>query len=311
MNLELKDPWLVAAWPGMGGVAQIAATFLAQKLGAKEIAEIAHAGYFDLRSIHVQEGIALAGGWPRSVFYGWKNPTGGRDLVIFIGDQQAAHDGYRFCEEMLGIARQLGVRRVFTFAAMGTMILPQATPRVFAVASGADVLTEAKRHSAEVLQEGEISGLNGVFLAAAAAHGLDGLCLLGEFPIFVAAFANPKASSAVLRVFSGIADIAIDLDELDHQAREMEPMHVEHLRRLQAAAEAASRGQNEQEAEGEEWRKPKSDEISPHLKARIESLFAKAHQDRSKALELKAELDRHGVFKRYEDRFLDLFKHGA
>jgi hypothetical protein len=115
----------------------------------------------------------------------------------------------------------------------------------------------------------------------------------------------------VLRVFSGIADIAIDLAELDHQAREMEPMHVEHLRRLQAAAEAASRGQNEQEVEGEEWRKPKSDEISPHLKARIETLFAKAHQDRSKALELKAELDRHGVFRRYEDRFLDLFKHGA
>jgi hypothetical protein len=29
---------------------------------------------------------------------------------------------------------------------------------------------------------------------------------------------------------------------------------------------------------------------------------------REAALELKAELDRHGLFKRYEDRFLDLFK---
>jgi hypothetical protein len=40
----------------------------------------------------------------------------------------------------------------------------------------------------------------------------------------------------------------------------------------------------------------------------IESLFADAQIDRTKALELKAVLDQHGVFKAYEDRFLDLFK---
>ena len=42
--------------------------------------------------------------------------------------------------------------------------------------------------------------------------------------------------------------------------------------------------------------------------ARIEGLFQRARQDRSMALELKSELDRQGLFKRYEDRFLDLFK---
>jgi hypothetical protein len=39
-------------------------------------------------------------------------------------------------------------------------------------------------------------------------------------------------------------------------------------------------------------------------------MFEQARQDRSKAMELKRELDRHGVFKQYEDRFLDLFKKG-
>ena len=33
-----------------------------------------------------------------------------------------------------------------------------------------------------------------------------------------------------------------------------------------------------------------------------------ATKDRSKAFELKQELDRLGLFKEYEDRFLDLFK---
>jgi hypothetical protein len=41
---------------------------------------------------------------------------------------------------------------------------------------------------------------------------------------------------------------------------------------------------------------------------RIEELFTQAATDRSKAYELKQELDRLGVFKDYEDRFLDLFK---
>ena len=41
---------------------------------------------------------------------------------------------------------------------------------------------------------------------------------------------------------------------------------------------------------------------------RIEQLFEQAGQDRAAAYELKRELDRLGVFKEYEDRFLDLFK---
>jgi proteasome assembly chaperone (PAC2) family protein len=315
MIQDLRDPWLVAAWPGMGGVAQIAATFLAQKLEAREIAEIKPAGYFDQRSIRVSKGIARPGELPRSVFYGWKNPDGGRDLVIFVGDQQAQLDNQRFCEEMLGIARELHVARVVTFAAMGTMIHPQAVPRVFAVATRLDLLDEVRRLDVEVLQEGEIQGLNGVFLSAASARSLGGICLLGEFPIFAHSIANPKASSAVLRVFSALSGIRLDLTELDEQAVGIERALTEHYRRLQQAAEAQARaqgtGQPRPDEEGEEWRKPRDDEITPEVEARIESFFRAAQHDRSKALELKAELDRNGVFKRYEDRFLDLFKHGG
>jgi hypothetical protein len=44
------------------------------------------------------------------------------------------------------------------------------------------------------------------------------------------------------------------------------------------------------------------------VRERIEQLFAATREDRSKALELKAELDRFELFKQFEDRFLDLFK---
>ncbi len=48
--------------------------------------------------------------------------------------------------------------------------------------------------------------------------------------------------------------------------------------------------------------------LSPEDEQRIEQLFRQAREDRSKAYELKQELDRTGVFAEYEDRFLDLFK---
>ena len=50
------------------------------------------------------------------------------------------------------------------------------------------------------------------------------------------------------------------------------------------------------------------DRLSDQAEQHIESLFQQASEDRSKAYELKNELDRLDVFKDYEDRFLDLFK---
>ena len=38
--MQLRDPWLVAAWPGMGAVAPLAADYLRRKLGAEQRIEI-------------------------------------------------------------------------------------------------------------------------------------------------------------------------------------------------------------------------------------------------------------------------------
>jgi hypothetical protein len=48
--------------------------------------------------------------------------------------------------------------------------------------------------------------------------------------------------------------------------------------------------------------------LKPSDRQRIDLMFDNAAHDRSRAYELKQELDRLGVFPQYEDRFLDLFK---
>ena len=49
-------------------------------------------------------------------------------------------------------------------------------------------------------------------------------------------------------------------------------------------------------------------ELSAEDRSRIETLFTQTAKDRAKAFELKQLLDKLGVFREYEDRFLDLFR---
>jgi predicted ATP-grasp superfamily ATP-dependent carboligase len=166
-----------------------------------------------------------------------------------------------------------------------------------------------KRLELEILEDGQIGGLNGVLLGVAAESGLRGTCLLGEMPHIFAQLPFPKASLAVLEVFSTIAHIDIDLSELSEQAREVEHKLGELLEKVKEALEE----QQDQESSGEEEAaefEPAAleDGPSPEDRDLIERLFRQARKDRSKAYELKRELDRLQLYREYEDRFLDLFK---
>jgi proteasome assembly chaperone (PAC2) family protein len=318
MKNELRHPWLVAVWPGMGGVAQIAGTYLSQQLRAEEILELDPHRFFEPRSVAVKDGLAHASPLPRTVLRAWRNRAVERDLLLLVGDQQPAAGGFRYAQAVLDAARAWGIERVVTFAAMATPIHPSGKPRVFGVATRQGLIDELKRHDVTLLEEGEISGLNGTLLAAAEAQGIPAICLLGEFPFFAAQLPNPKASAAVLEVFGRLSGIAVDAAPLLRQAESIERTLVQHLEELQREAAAQAEANGESEAEMLEEQEPGTAEpfrparperpVAKEALDRVESLFSIAKDDRQKAIELKAELDRLGLFKRFEDRFLDLFK---
>lgn len=298
---RLRQPWLVAAWPGMGAVAQVAAHFLSSKLGAQELGGLPAGDCFEQRTIEVDRGVIRPPQEPKSTLLAWRDPAGGRDLVFCEGAVQPEHDAQRCCEVLVTAARTLGVVRVCTFAAMATMIRPEGRPHVFAVASDLQLLDEVRRCDAEPLAHGSIGGLNGLLVAVAARRGLPGVCLLGEMPYFASSIANPKASAAVLRTFCRLAGLQVDLTELDAAGLAVERSLVEHLQQAEQDAGAAP---------PPKLREPPSEAELREREARrhIEELFTAAQRDRGRAPQLKAELDRLGVFKDYEDRFLDLFR---
>jgi len=314
---NLNNPWMVAVWPGMGNVALAAGSYLVEQLEAEPIGELAAREYFEVEHVDVESGIASAGQVPRSLLFLWRDPEERHDLIIFIGEAQPSSGGHALGRKLLDHAMAWGVERCFTFAAMATQLHPASTPRVFGAATDQPLLDEIEPEGVELLGDGQISGMNGVLLAAAAEREVEAICLLGELPYFAVGVPNPRASQAVLGVFTGLAGVELDFSRLEEQAEEMDERLTDLLERLNRGGDEEESGEesysvpglNEPAGRGEESESASAQpSIDAETRQRIERLFQQARQDRSKAHELKKELDRLEVFEHYEDRFLDLFK---
>ncbi len=301
---KLNAPWLLAVWPGMGHVAVSAGYYLIAKLGMHLLAELPAEELFDVERVEVKGGIIHAGRLPRSRLFAWRDPGGQRDLVVFIGEAQPPMGKYAFCRKLIDYAQDLGVERIFTFAAMGTQMHPSHDARVFVAATEEEGLAEFSHLGLEILEDGQIGGLNGVLLGAAAERGLRGACLLGEMPHIFAQLPFPKASLAVLEAFAKFSRIEVDRGELAQQAEQME----QHLGELLSQMEQALGPQAATQEEAVEHEPAEVERLNPEDERHLEQLFERAKSDRAVAYELKRELDRLGVYQEYEDRFLDLFK---
>jgi uncharacterized protein len=310
-TLQLNKPWLVAVWPGMGHVAISAGYYLISKLDMEAVAEFSPRELFDVEQVDVKKGLIKSARLPRSRFFTWKDPKGERDLIVFIGEAQPPIGRFAFCKRLIEFAREQGVERVFTFAAMATQMRPEHQSRVFAAATDPKTLAEFKQLELDTLEDGNISGLNGVLLGVAADVGLRGGCLLGEMPHVFSQFPFPQASLAVLSAFRRMTGIEVDLSELAQQAEALGHKLGEILTQVEHSIEDQQKPAEQEDEEEDESYGSEPDEeprVSNEEEQRIEGLFDLARKNRSKAYELKWELDHLGVFDLYEDRFLDLFK---
>jgi len=303
---QLNHPWLIAVWPGMGNVAVNAGIYLLAKLNMNVIAEYEANDLFDIDHVEVKEGIIQTGRRPRNRFFVWPDPDQKHDLVVFLGEAQPPVGKYTFCRQLIAYAKELGVERVFTFAAMATQMHPEHPSRVFGATTDEENLLEIKQLDLEIVKDGHIGGLNGVLLGVAGENGLPGVCLLGEMPHIFSQLPFPKASLAILEVFTTMSNIEIDFSELSEQATQTEQKLGELLARVEETYGRQAAPEEESEEFGTE--QPEENELDPADEQRIEKLFVQAAKDRSKAFVLKQLLDRLDVFKEYEDRFLDLFK---
>lgn len=314
-KVSLKKPYLVVAWPGMGEVAFKAVNYLIEELKAVEFASLLPEEFFYSTSSAVSKGILDVPALPQGKFYYWKNPAarrgafGKHDLIIFLSNAQpdlSKADSY--VKIIIRLAKSLGAETVVSFASM-----PQATDhtqeaRVWFAATDEKTKESLKKYNFSLLEDGQISGMNGLFLGLAKKSGLKGFCLLGDIPLYTIQIENPKASAAVLDGLGKILDIKINLSPLKEQARQMEDEINKLLEYLKLGPAGQSAPIGEDEVELIKKTLSQLTKLPVSVKEKIEKLFEASRLDITKASELKAELDNWNVYKEYEDKFLDLFR---
>ncbi|MDD5237971.1 MAG: PAC2 family protein [Candidatus Omnitrophica bacterium] len=320
---KLKNPYLIVAWPGMGEVAFKAASFLVDKLKAEEFAQIPPEEFFYLTGSVIQAGMLDVPQLPESKFYYWKNPatkrsgstkdfggkSEGHDLIIFISNAQPdLTKAEAYSQRIIALAKYFKVETIVGFASMPQPIDHTQDAGVWLVTTAQELKNELKKYNLRILSEGQISGMNGLFLGIAKREGLKGFCLLGEIPLYTIQIENPKASFAVLSALSKITEVKIDFSTLIEQAHVMEGEINKLLDYLKLGGQVQSGPIGEEEIERIKKTLSQLTKLPGSVKEKIEKLFEQSKADITKASSLKLELDKWNIYKEYEDRFLDLFR---
>jgi uncharacterized protein (TIGR00162 family) len=215
----LREPVLVEGLPGVGNVGKLAAEHLVDQLKAVKFAEM-FSKFFPPQVLVNDAGtIRLVS----NEMYYVQRPDASNDIVIMIGDYQGltADGQYELSDKTLKIAKDLGVRRIFTLGGygLGKMI---EKPRVLGAATDIELVEEMKNFGV-TFSKGEpgsgIVGASGLLLGLGNLYGMRSVCLMGETSGY---FVDPKGAQAVLEVLAKILGVKIDFTELETKAQQID-----------------------------------------------------------------------------------------
>lgn len=213
---ELRDPVLICGLPGSGYVGKIAVDHIVAELKAIQIGDL-YSYSFPPQVVIKADGTAEA---MKNTLYALKGDGTMPDILIFTGDSQPVtpEANYEIADKVLEIAQGMGAKQVFTLAAFITGAFVEK-PRVFGTATEIDLVKLIQQNDVIVMNEGTITGMNGVLIGIGKIRGMKGISLLGETSGYII---DAKASQAVLRVLSKIIGLKIDMGSLEARSKETE-----------------------------------------------------------------------------------------
>ena len=226
---KLEKPVLIASWPGIGNIGIIAVDTLRGMVRAEELGEIEAWDFFYPSKVLIKDGELKGLEFPSSKFY-FKR-TDGRDLLFFLGEEQPTEGGrayaegtkaYQMANLVLDVALKFGCRRVYTSGAAVAPIHHTSRSKVWAVPNSEGLIAEVRSYENAVIMsdiegrggQGSITGLNGLLLGVAKKRGLEGICVMGEIPVYLQGLPlpYPKASKSVLEVLSAALGLNIPME---------------------------------------------------------------------------------------------------
>lgn len=246
---RLEKPDMLVAWPGIGNVGIIAIDTLRTVLKAEEFGEIEPWDFFYPRAVSIKNGELEDLEFPGNKFYFKKTPQ--KDLLFFTGEEQPSEGrgayaegrkAYEIANLVLDVALKFGCQRVYTSGAAVAPIHHTMKSRVWVVPNREELMDEVKGYENAIVMsdiegrggQGSITGLNGLLLGVAKRRSLEGICIMGEVPIYLQGlpFPYPKASKSVLEVLTKKLGITIEMRGIEEMVNRTERAAEELYQRL-------------------------------------------------------------------------------
>jgi proteasome assembly chaperone (PAC2) family protein len=224
---ELTDPVFVAAfegWNDAGDAATGAIEHLELTWGARPLTELDPDDYYDFQvnrpTVSLVDGVSRRITWPTTRLSICRPAGAEFDLVLVRGIEPNMR-WRAFCDELLAIMRELGVRTVVT---LGALLSDSPHTRPTPVTGTSYDAASAARYGLERSRYEGPTGIVGILQDACVAVGTPAISFWAAVPHYVAQPPNPKATIALLHRVEEVLDIAVPLGELPNQADEWQKL---------------------------------------------------------------------------------------
>jgi uncharacterized protein (TIGR00162 family) len=205
---------LICGFPGSGYVGKLAIDHVINELESIHLADI-YSNSFPPQVVIKNTGTVEL---MKNILYYVKNTGGKHDFLFLTGDAQPVSSKveYLLGEEIIKIAKNFDVRQIITLGAYITGMFVE-TPRIFGVATDDDGLKLLTSFNILKIDNGSISGMNGILLGIGKINNVKGLSLLGETSGYVI---DANASKYILKKLLAIVGLDINMDDLDKKAKD-------------------------------------------------------------------------------------------
>jgi len=211
---KLRSAILICGFPGSGYVGKLAIDHIIEELESVHLADIYSSSFPPQVIIKNTGTVDLM----KNILYYVKERGGKHDFLLLTGDAQPVNSKveYLLGEEIINIAKKFGVTQMITLGAYITGMFVE-TPRVFGVATDDNGLKILNSFNVSRIDNGSISGMNGILLGIGKIHSLSGISLLGETSGYVI---DANASKYILKMLLSIVHLEIDMEDLDKKAKD-------------------------------------------------------------------------------------------
>ena len=228
-GVEHKNPIVIEGLPDVGLVGTIAASYIVERMGYKEIGYIESDLFPPVMVVH--EGQS-------------KNPLRiyGDECVVVVLSEVAIPVGavYPLTEALADWVKEIDSKLVISMTG-----LPAANridiekPEVFAVGNSEEALNELKDKQMELLEEGFIAGPYAVMLRECSKRKMSAISLLAQcFPVYP----DPGAAASAIESLDKFLKLGIDVKELLEKGEEIKLKARDLMRQTALSAPKMQKG---------------------------------------------------------------------